>query len=188
MQMGSCTGLRKFSSTGTSSSNRGSEKPATRGYAERLGLQIWSVGLEGGDQASLASARAPIRGGCSLADCHLRRRLRPISRVFPSPSIHIHVRRRTLLEQPLIRQQAAARARRAKPGAKRRQGRAKRMPRQGGLHVGVSGWCNSSQTSSHFHQPPPTTCAAAAVPVTAAVPVSVPASVPVPAPVSASMC
>jgi hypothetical protein len=38
--------------------------------------------------------------------------------------------------------QAVARARRAKPGAKRRQGRAKRLPRQGGLRVGVGGRCN----------------------------------------------
>jgi hypothetical protein len=34
---------------------------------------------------------------------------------------------------------AVARARREKPGAKRRQGKAKRMPRQGGLRVGVGG-------------------------------------------------
>ena len=27
-------------------------------------------------------------------------------------------------------------------GAKRRQGTAKRLPRQGGLRVGVGGWCN----------------------------------------------
>ena len=68
MRMGSCTGSRRFWSTGTSSCNRGAEKGATRGYVERLGLQIWSVGLEAGDQASLASARAPIRSGCCLAD------------------------------------------------------------------------------------------------------------------------
>ena len=68
---------------------RGTEKPATRGYIERLGLQIWSEALAGRDQASRASARAPIRVGCCLADCHLRRRLHPISRIFQSPSIPI---------------------------------------------------------------------------------------------------
>ncbi len=69
---------------------RDAEKTATRGCAERLGLQMWSDSLGGFDHASLASTRAPICGGCCLADWHLRRRLRPISRFFPRPSIHIH--------------------------------------------------------------------------------------------------
>ncbi len=57
----------------------------------------------------------------------------------------------------------------AKPGAKRRQGRAKRMPRQGGLRVGVGGRCNQTVpgnppitrppntrgSTSHTSPPPP---------------------------------
>ena len=43
------------------------------------------------------------------------------------------------------RRQAAARARRAKPGAKRRQARAQRRARQGGLRVGVGGRCNQTK-------------------------------------------
>ncbi len=67
--------------------HRGAEKSATRGCAERLGLQGWSEGLGGRDHASLASELAPIWGGCCLADCHSLRRLRPISRFFPRPSL-----------------------------------------------------------------------------------------------------
>ena len=37
-------------------------------------------------QASPRSSR-PIGAGCCLADCHSLRRLRPISRLFPSPSV-----------------------------------------------------------------------------------------------------
>ena len=81
-------------------------------------------------------ARANRRGllSCRLS---LTRRLRPISRLFPRPSI----RRQ---EHNLSNRQAAARARRAKPGAKRRQGGAQRPPRQGGLRVGVGGRCNQT--------------------------------------------
>ena len=50
---------------------------------------------------------------------------------------------------------AAARAGTAKPGAKRRQGRAKRMPRQGGLRVGVGGAVQSSRTTHPTQDPPP---------------------------------
>ncbi len=87
------------------------------GCVERLGLQICSDALEGEEQASRASELAPIGGGCCLADCHLLRRLRPTSRLFPRPSIHIQVHRTAEPQQCATRQQAAARARRAKPGA-----------------------------------------------------------------------
>ena len=50
----------------------------------------------------------------------------------------------------------AARARRAKPGATRRQGNAKRMPRQGGLRVGAGGRCNQTKPRTPPNTPPPT--------------------------------
>ena len=56
---------------------------------------------------------------------------------------------------PLPQTSAAARARRAKPGAKRRQGRAKRMPRQGGLRVGVGGAVQTSRTTHPTQHPAP---------------------------------
>ncbi len=91
---------------------------------------MWSEALGGLDHASLASELAPIGGGCCLADCHSLRRLHPMTGFFRAPPYGDRTHN-------LPNRQAAARARRAKPGAKRRQGRAKRMPRQGGLRVGV---------------------------------------------------
>jgi len=64
---------------------RGAGIRTTRGSVERLGLHLWSDGLVSSDHASLASALTPTGGGCSLADCHSRRRLHPISREFPRP-------------------------------------------------------------------------------------------------------
>ena len=46
---------------------------------------MWSVALGSLDHASLASARAPIWGGCCLADWHLRRRLHPMTGFFRAP-------------------------------------------------------------------------------------------------------
>ena len=58
-------------------------------------------------------------------------------------------------QHPPSQTPAAARARRAKPGAKRRQGRAKRMPRQGGLRVGVGGAVQASRTTQPTQHPRP---------------------------------
>ena len=55
----------------------------------------------------------------------------------------------------LPKRQAAARARRAKPGATRRQARAQRCARQGGLRVGVGGRCSQTKPRTQPNPPPP---------------------------------
>ncbi len=62
---------------------------------------------------------------------------------------------RTPTQHPPPHPPAAARARRAKPGAKRRQGGAQRLPRQGGLRVGVGGAVQSNLTTQPTQPPAP---------------------------------
>ena len=121
-----------------------------RGAAERdAGVQrTGRLAKVAGWTASRGHARrpselAPIGAGCRQADCHSHA-AEPPHRVPPRPSIDIHVGKRAAPDQPPVRQQAAARAGTAKPGAKRRQGEAQRPPRQGGLRVGVGGRCNQT--------------------------------------------
>ena len=90
-----------------------------------------------------------------MAACHSCAAETP-HRVSLCPSI-----RQQLREYPPHKTCAAARARRAKPGAKRRQAGAQRPVRQGGLRVGVGGAVQSNQTRPASRQPPPTTSAAA---------------------------
>ena len=110
---------------------------------------MWSEALGSLDHASRASARAPIVRSCCLADCHLRRRLRPISRFFPRPS----VRRQGQPGFPTAGGSASPQgeARRQR----RRQGGAQRPPRQGGLRVGVGGAVQPNLTTQPTQNPPP---------------------------------
>ncbi len=98
----------------------------------------------------LGPRKAPLgaranRGGLLSCRLSLTRRRTPTSR-SPAP---LH----TETSASGGRQQAGARALRAKPGATRRQGRAKRMPRQGGLRVGVGGRCNQTKPRTQFNTP-----------------------------------
>ena len=85
---------------------------------------MWSVALGSLDHASLASARAPIWDGCCLADWHLRRRLRPISRFFPRPS----TRRQDQQPSPTGRRQREPAGRSPAPEAPARQSEANAAP------------------------------------------------------------
>ena len=98
------------------------KKGATRGCAERLGLQMWSEALARLDHASLASARAPIGGG--LLSCRLSLGTStspPIAPFFPVPP-YGDIRKASPRTAPSSQVHHApsrqqARARRAKPGA-----------------------------------------------------------------------
>ncbi len=71
---------------------------------------MWSEALGGLDHASRASELAPIGAGCCLADCHSLRRLHPMTGFFRAPPYGDRTNN-------VPNRQAAARARRAKPGA-----------------------------------------------------------------------
>ena len=139
---------------------RGAEKSARGGCVERLGLQMWSEALEALDHASLAWARAPIRGGCCLADCHLGRRLHPPSRLCaaplhtetfePRPAARRHQAKCTTPPQDSKREPAG---RSPAPEAPPRQSEA--IAAEGGLRVGVGGRCKQTTPGPPTQDRPP---------------------------------
>ena len=93
--MASCTGSRRSSSTGTSSSRRtGARWNATRGFNGRGALQRWPETLGTWGHARRPSELAPIAGGCCLRDCHSHA-AEPPHRAPPRPSIRRHQWRNT---------------------------------------------------------------------------------------------
>ena len=116
--------------------DRGAEKPATRGCVERLGFLPGRGKKARRGPASNGSAcksgRSDLRAGTRQASPRRARQSAvaavlqigtcdvdsdPHRAFFQRPSIHIQVRSSAAPGQPSIRQQAVARARRAKPGA-----------------------------------------------------------------------
>ncbi len=167
---------------------RGAEKSATRGCAERLGLHLWSEGLEGRDHASLASELAPIWGGCCLADCHSLRRLRPISRFFPRPSLRRQGEPRSSVRShpDTLQKTAPSHARKREPEGRspaRSAGKAKRRACRAREDYGW-GWAGGVIKPTHAPNPTPRPQAPAAAAAAAAVPVPVPVTVTVSASVS----
>ncbi len=112
---------------------------------------MWSVGAWG------LRPRKPRLGACAnprwLLSCGLSLATSTPPHIAPFSA---PLRTETGRTRPSQRQ-AAARARRAKPGAKRRQGRAQRMPRQGKLRVGVGGAVSIKPHRTTPNIPPPNT-------------------------------
>ncbi len=116
-----------------------------------------------GRAGGLRPRKAPLgaranRGGLLSRRLSLTRRLRPISRLFPRPSIHIHLWMKAAPQHPDPHPPAAARARRAKPGANApaRQSEAHAAPGRitgGGGRGGVNKPCQAT----HPRPDPPNT-------------------------------
>ena len=134
---------------------RGAEKSATRGCVERLGLQRWSDALGGFDHASLASELAANLRWLLSCRLSLATSTPPHIALFSAPLQKATGQTR----RPNGRRQREPEGR--SPARMRRQGGAKRPPRQGGLRVGVGGAVQSNLTTQPTQQPAPPTPAAA---------------------------